>query len=759
MGGRGAGTVTRRYGARVRRAGVKLIGAALAVPVMASVAVASVGCDEVNAGFADAQVVGGFTGEFGVFVPFGAFDAGDRITFSVGGDPADPFADGQPKDVTISVQGAQVCTGAGGCDGASHGFAAPTADGLNLLSYVNNSGNNALAVVRVTATCMPAPDGGGGDTGGGDTGGGDTGGGDTGGDAGPVFDGRGLAREIDLAMTTLDALRLPVRADALPGACGAGGSLAPGLADRRARLSTQGDSVPAGVEPPRAGDTAYLEGLKARRAELQARLDAIVNDEIETRDIQSAAIQFETDRLVGELTRLGLSRDLAFRLFLAVDPEGDLVTARASESERRQARQAVLYDTILAHSGRRFVADGDGGVRQETDAEREARARAAAYDEDDPRLDEILAIMAEIAAFRSRIAGNNAVGASAFGLSKREALAAEIEKLDDEIASYEYYERGDYLDDAEDLCLNEGEHILFAPAAGGQGLSFAMSTDALHRMAANAAGETATADALSMLGMPANLWMRGRATALDGNRTGLDGWSGEVLFGLAVAPSLRSSVGFWGSLFRGEIDSNVSGTEMDVDLGGFGLYGRRALGRGLFLGGSAGFETGEVTTRDATGARGTADLRRARLSASLVGLRRLGEVTLSPRLSGDMVIEDRDGYTDSLGRFVPGSSRTEGQVSAGLQASRGYRLSGQVATAVRTTLGGALTYAVRERDSVTVSTGQVISPDDLSASVSGGVLWQLRGGGTLRLDAAVGGIGQDTQGYSGQVALTIPLAR
>jgi hypothetical protein len=60
---------------------------------------------------------------------------------------------------------------------------------------------------------------------------------------------------------------------------------------------------------------------------------------------------------------------------------------------------------------------------------------------------------------------------------------------------------------------------------------------------------------------------------------------------------------------------------------------------------------------------------------------------------------------------------------------------------------------------VTVSTGQVISPDDLSASVSGGVLWQLRGGGTLRLDAAVGGIGQDTQGYSGQVALTIPLAR
>lgn len=305
--------------------------------------------------------------------------------------------------------------------------------------------------------------------------------------------------------------------------------------------------------------------------------------------------------------------------------------------------------------------------------------------------------------------------------------------------------------------LDDGDIVLFTPDRNGRGFNFEMSTDALRRHLALRLDDTGTAPAtlpsLTIGGMPVNIWARGRGTLFDRQkRAGSDGWAAHLLAGAALRLSDELTIGAYGSYMAAHSDTDLSNTKVDTTQSGGGAYLRYAVMRGLSLGLSANRETGEQDIKTPTGS-GSADINLWSVSSSVQGAIYLQPVLLSPSLAVTYAEFERDGYTDSRGLAIPGTSSGDTTLSAAMTASRSYTFKEGWLRRVTPRLNGTVNYFARENSSYRVSATEVIESDRWGTNVGAGVTLTTTGSSRLSFDAGVIGIGQDTLGYTGQLQL------
>ncbi len=310
---------------------------------------------------------------------------------------------------------------------------------------------------------------------------------------------------------------------------------------------------------------------------------------------------------------------------------------------------------------------------------------------------------------------------------------------------------------ADELVLNEGEAILFRPDSGGFSVNW--STDDFAAWARGkglgmAPGGSETP--LTAAGMPLNIWARGRVAALDGDKTGIDGFTSEALLGLAVGVTDDLTLGAFGSLLAGDVDSARMQLDLETMAYGGGVYGSLRIFSALDLGLSAAYSVGDADVAIA-GARGDYDFDRLGLSVSLSGQETVGDFLLTPGVSIDYTRDRRDGYVDSNALFVPGGTDEDVAISGGLNVSRTWYMEDGPIRSVAPWGNATLIYTFRDTKELTISATESEQADAFSANLGLGLNLSFDNG--FRLGAGVGvlSLGQDTVGYFGQMRLTAPL--
>jgi len=122
----------------------------------------------------------------------------------------------------------------------------------------------------------------------------------------------------------------------------------------------------------------------------------------------------------------------------------------------------------------------------------------------------------------------------------------------------------------------------------------------------------------------------------------------------------------------------------------------------------------------------------------------------------DYVEERQDGYTDSLGVFIPGQTVSIGQAKFGPEISyRGEVVNG-VAIEPFASIEGIWTFSEEGSDDLVVDT--LAGNNELRGKVGVGVKAQAAGGTALSIYGSYDGLGDDDfQAVSGQLRLAIPL--
>lgn len=309
----------------------------------------------------------------------------------------------------------------------------------------------------------------------------------------------------------------------------------------------------------------------------------------------------------------------------------------------------------------------------------------------------------------------------------------------------------------EDLFLNEGESILFQPDSGG--FTINLSTDALVDWARQnklGLGPGGMMTDLRAGSIPLNIWARGRIVELDGDATGIDGLTSDIQLGAAFGVTSDLTLGFFGSLMNGSVDSSRMALDLDTTAYGGGIYGSLRIFEVLDLGMSAAYSLGDADVTIA-GADGSYDYDRLGLSISLSGAQAVGNFVLTPAVSLDYLRDSRDDYVDSTGLAVPGGTEEDFAISTGLNISRLWLFEAGPVRSVAPWANATLTYTYRDEKELIISATEQEQADAFSANFGIGANFDFENG--LRLGAATGvlSLGQDTIGIFGQIRLSMPL--
>jgi outer membrane autotransporter protein len=150
------------------------------------------------------------------------------------------------------------------------------------------------------------------------------------------------------------------------------------------------------------------------------------------------------------------------------------------------------------------------------------------------------------------------------------------------------------------------------------------------------------------------------------------------------------------------------------------------------------------------------DTERWLATGTLKGCWQHGAWLISPSASVGYVDERQEGYTDSLGVFIPGQTVSIGQAKFGPEISyRGAFVNG-IAIEPFASLEGIWTFSEEGSDDLVVDT--LAGNNELRGKVGAGVKAVTAGGTPLSISGSYDGLGDDDfQAVSGELRLAIPL--
>lgn len=295
-----------------------------------------------------------------------------------------------------------------------------------------------------------------------------------------------------------------------------------------------------------------------------------------------------------------------------------------------------------------------------------------------------------------------------------------------------------------DLGLSDGEAILLSPV-NGRTLDFAIDSDFLKNAAALASGSTTGGVSA---GSETKVWIKGRVALLDGDQDGADGETAEVLVGVVQRLSKQLEVGAFTGFFTSDLKANTLALRSETDALKLGLYGNYLTLNGLRLGLSGAVDFGDINT-DRGGVAAKFNYRAYDLSGSIAGSMVVEKWVVSPSFSGTLSHRETDKHTDSGGVFIGGRSDTEIIATASVGAVRTFVIDSEMVRAISPNVVATGNYFFLGDD------GQN-DFDQLALTLGGGASVAFQNGASLSMATGVGGFGQDTMSYSGQLRLTLP---
>lgn len=234
---------------------------------------------------------------------------------------------------------------------------------------------------------------------------------------------------------------------------------------------------------------------------------------------------------------------------------------------------------------------------------------------------------------------------------------------------------------------------------------------------------------------PQSRWVTsfsGRYVDFDDDQVNADrsGHLWYVTSALGYRLSEDTTVGVFTRYRQGEVDSVALNSSLDATLWGGGVYLATTLGGGMRFIGAALYEVGDSDSTIA-GATGSFDSETVTLEASLDRRITFGPNWIEPQLQLLYNSQDNDGFTDSLGNRIDGSTQELGRVSFGPRIGTSWGGNGTAQILPFAKIQGLWDFV--HEDDVTVSTGAVQQTGETAVTLGGGVDVVLVSGVALRL--------------------------
>lgn len=290
---------------------------------------------------------------------------------------------------------------------------------------------------------------------------------------------------------------------------------------------------------------------------------------------------------------------------------------------------------------------------------------------------------------------------------------------------------------------NVGETALFSPV-NDRTLDFSLDSDFLKQVVSLANGGNGSADTTS----GTKFWIKGRVALLDGDRDGADGETAEVLVGAVQRLSSQLEVGAFTGFFTSDLTTNTLATDVETDAFKLGLYGNYLTSNGLRLGLSGAVDFGDTETNRG-GVTAQFNYRSYDLSGSVAGATLIDKWVISPSFSGTLSHRRTDKHTDSGGLFIGSRSDTEVIATASMGVSRTFLVDADMVRAISPNVVATGSYFFLGNDDQD-------DFDHLALTVGGGASIAFQNGANLSMTTGIGGFGQDTMSYSGQLRFTLP---
>ena len=246
-----------------------------------------------------------------------------------------------------------------------------------------------------------------------------------------------------------------------------------------------------------------------------------------------------------------------------------------------------------------------------------------------------------------------------------------------------------------------------------------------------------------------NAWVSGRYVDFDDAQTGADrsGHLWRVTSGMSLRVGERAKVGAFGRVRKGEVDSTALQSSLDSDFYGGGLFGvfQSHGGARLLLSGLYETSDSDIVIQGATG---SFDADQWTVEAILDKRFTMGRSWIEPSAKVFYAEADRDGYLDSAGNQIAGSTLTLGRFSVGPKVGTTITPGGKSIAEIRPFAKFAGVWDFASEGDFALSTAAVFATSDNGLSVGGGVEVEFVRGTTLTLAGDWFGTNSELEGWS-----------
>jgi len=225
---------------------------------------------------------------------------------------------------------------------------------------------------------------------------------------------------------------------------------------------------------------------------------------------------------------------------------------------------------------------------------------------------------------------------------------------------------------------------------------------------------------------------------LDDKRTGADRKARirEIELGARMRLNPKTNVGIIGRFRDAEVTSAANGSKLTGDYYSLTLSGDRLINETVLLGLAATYTRGE-NTLTIGGGTGTFDVEVMSANASLSNTLRRNGYTITPGLSASISRTVRDSYTDSNAVFVPGSTRTSGNVNINTAISKTHRNVGNF-TVFAPKVSFDAGYFFREDLDAALTSGATSEQLGFGANIAAHIDMQLNDGMEINIGTSYG---------------------
>lgn len=246
-----------------------------------------------------------------------------------------------------------------------------------------------------------------------------------------------------------------------------------------------------------------------------------------------------------------------------------------------------------------------------------------------------------------------------------------------------------------------------------------------------------------------NAWASGRHVDFDDDQQNADrsGHIWRVTSGMSYRVGERTKLGAFGRVRKGEVDSTAMQSSLDSSFYGGGLFGifQNSGGARLMLSGLYETSDSDITIQGVTG---SFDADQWTVEAIVDKRFTTGRSWIEPSAKVFYTEADRDGYVDSAGNQIAGSTLALGRFTAGPKIGTTIAGGGKRIAEIRPYAKFAGVWDFESEGDFALSTGAVFSTSDNGLNAGGGVEVEFVRGTTLTLAGDWFGTNSELEGWS-----------